>query len=723
MKKFGFFRFLAVAVILLTVLLSTSAFAENSTQHKVLFTYNSEDSTLDMDIYISKGTAIVGYCSFEYDTNLLTLTDKNLNRVPDEITDTETLYLTKVVDAKNGVVVTDINKGSKNLINTKDGYFLFAWYLPEAIDCIDADKDGEKCIASVKFLVNEGFDKQSLTENPSFVKPAPKSITNKVSGWFPGLIVMNASGKQYSFDAEKENKDLFVAFLDTAELDSFGENVHGSGEENTEENTEDNTEENTENKENSEETDQENSGEKDDETNTGNTDEAPDENPDEAPDEIPDENPDEAPDEAPDENPDEAPDKNDNTDDETNKDDDGQDSEDDENQQPPTVTTPHNKALGNAFQLSFPFIDDNSLRVMWTFSDEEFVFTSEYNVILCDEEYDVVSKKVLDTSSGSCTFYNLMPDTLYRVYLYSTEGDTTYSSRIFDVKTLTYEGDGIPDAVVFNVIYAGGGGTLYGLTSEKVLYGKTPTKTPDVYAPKNKYFLGWTCDGETLVDIQEYKIYADTTFTAVFSKEKPEEFRGYIKGDAGTFTFRPEDGIKRSEAAAIIARISNGFAENKIYPHAHAFDDIQPGAWYNVYVDFCVNRGYLNGYTNGDGTESFKPDSFITRAEFATLLSRYFALDEYAAINVFDDVKDDFWAKDYISSLFSAGAVLPDDDKNFRPSENLKRKDAVKMINACLGVIPQRDAIDKSNKENGTPFTDVPYYSEYFYDIIAALQK
>ena len=53
----------------------------------------------------------------------------------------------------------------------------------------------------------------------------------------------------------------------------------------------------------------------------------------------------------------------------------------------------------------------------------------------------------------------------------------------------------------------------------------------------------------------------------------------------------------------------------------------------------------------------------------------------------------------------------------------LTREDAVVMINRSLGTIPERDSILDDAKENGYKFSDVPQYSDSFYDIMAAVMN
>ena len=64
--------------------------------------------------------------------------------------------------------------------------------------------------------------------------------------------------------------------------------------------------------------------------------------------------------------------------------------------------------------------------------------------------------------------------------------------------------------------------------------------------------------------------------------------KAYISGyEDGTF--RPDNTITRAEAAAIIARCSADFDENKMY--ASNFTDVSDNEWYANYVGYATEKG------------------------------------------------------------------------------------------------------------------------------------
>ena len=61
-------------------------------------------------------------------------------------------------------------------------------------------------------------------------------------------------------------------------------------------------------------------------------------------------------------------------------------------------------------------------------------------------------------------------------------------------------------------------------------------------------------------------------------------------------------------AAALTASLCIGASAAKL-------TDIN-GHWAKKYIEYGVDKGYINGYTDG----TFKPDGTVTRAEFSKIL-------------------------------------------------------------------------------------------------------
>ena len=84
-------------------------------------------------------------------------------------------------------------------------------------------------------------------------------------------------------------------------------------------------------------------------------------------------------------------------------------------------------------------------------------------------------------------------------------------------------------------------------------------------------------------------------------------------------TVRPDGFITRGQAMKIIFEANQmTFVENV----SNIFKDVNNKAWYAKYILSAFAKNIVQGYTTEDGVY-FKPETFITRAEFAkiTILS------------------------------------------------------------------------------------------------------
>ena len=97
--------------------------------------------------------------------------------------------------------------------------------------------------------------------------------------------------------------------------------------------------------------------------------------------------------------------------------------------------------------------------------------------------------------------------------------------------------------------------------------------------------------------------------------------------------------------------------------------DIQ-GVWANRCISSLAQRQIINGYPDG----TFRPDAFVTRAEFATMVGT--AFPNQAAQNStrsYSDVNRSFWAYPAIQQAAQTGFLTGYPDGSFRPSQNIPR--------------------------------------------------
>jgi hypothetical protein len=156
-----------------------------------------------------------------------------------------------------------------------------------------------------------------------------------------------------------------------------------------------------------------------------------------------------------------------------------------------------------------------------------------------------------------------------------------------------------------------------------------------------------------------------------FIKDHIQYVKGYPNG-----AFMPDAYISRSETAAIIYRLLKASLE--IHRYYEKFPDVARNAWYAESVSYLAENNIILGYPDGE----LKPGNPITRAEFATIISKFDGLIPDTA-NDFNDIAG-HWAADYIISACEKGWISGYPDGTYRPDNYITRAEVVSSINRVL---------------------------------------
>lgn len=159
----------------------------------------------------------------------------------------------------------------------------------------------------------------------------------------------------------------------------------------------------------------------------------------------------------------------------------------------------------------------------------------------------------------------------------------------------------------------------------------------------------------------------------VLKKEHIQYVHGYPDN-----TVRPLNNITREEVATVFYRLLDVKYRRNILTLTHRFTDVGKGRWSEKFIATLSNGSIINGYPDG----SFRPGNYITRAELAVIASRFDRLVpvEY---DKFIDTKG-HWAKDYINSAWAKGWVNGYPDGTFKPNQYITRAEFVTMVNNVL---------------------------------------
>ncbi len=178
----------------------------------------------------------------------------------------------------------------------------------------------------------------------------------------------------------------------------------------------------------------------------------------------------------------------------------------------------------------------------------------------------------------------------------------------------------------------------------------------------------------------------------------------YITGYEDS-TFKPDRSMTRAEVVTIFTRLLKN--KNVDVTAENPFTDIDDH-WAKEYILIMNELGIVKGYEDG----TFKPENKITRAEFATMISRFEKVQKVAMDTNFYDVPEDHWAYDTINYARYMGWISGYEDGSFKPNNSITRAEAVTIINRMLGRAGDVDNINKHSSLN--VFTDIDEHWAYY---------
>lgn len=179
--------------------------------------------------------------------------------------------------------------------------------------------------------------------------------------------------------------------------------------------------------------------------------------------------------------------------------------------------------------------------------------------------------------------------------------------------------------------------------------------------------------------------------------------------------FHPNYKVTRAEAASMFARLING-SNSFGLSQVTKFNDAS-NAWYSQAINYITAKGLISGYNDG----SFRPDTNITRAEFAQMISGFInaGYPGSASANL-KDIKG-HWAQDAIDKVFGKKVVQGYPDGSFKPDNELTRAEAVTILNAVFGRTTTYSSINTvSNRTQLKEFLDVSSSDWFYYQVLDA---
>ena len=176
--------------------------------------------------------------------------------------------------------------------------------------------------------------------------------------------------------------------------------------------------------------------------------------------------------------------------------------------------------------------------------------------------------------------------------------------------------------------------------------------------------------------------------TGFFVDEHIWYLRGYDEGpparlsgvDVQTpndFTMRPNNNITRAEVAMAFYRLLRPEFKNFV-PDSIPYTDVNGNEWFGRAVGILTYHDIFEG--NGG---LFRPHAPITRRELASVVSRFDTMIDTDE-NPYSDVFSDDWAYRYILSATARGWFIGFPDGTFKPETNLTRAEFATAVNRVL---------------------------------------
>lgn len=148
---------------------------------------------------------------------------------------------------------------------------------------------------------------------------------------------------------------------------------------------------------------------------------------------------------------------------------------------------------------------------------------------------------------------------------------------------------------------------------------------------------------------------------------------------------------------------------------AVSFSDLKPTHWAYSFIDQLIGRGIIAGYKDG----TFKPESYVTRAEFAKLVVLAINIPvSDATSSSFSDVAADHWALRYIEAAKNGGIINGYAGGTFRPENKVTRAEIAKMVLAAINL---KSAQSIKSKADAASFSDIS--GHWAYDAIVGMRN
>ncbi len=204
-----------------------------------------------------------------------------------------------------------------------------------------------------------------------------------------------------------------------------------------------------------------------------------------------------------------------------------------------------------------------------------------------------------------------------------------------------------------------------------------------------------------------YTYYINGRVPSAFVEDHHGYIQGYPDGEV-----KPNKNVSREEVAALLYRLLKEDVRESLRNNENYFSDVEESRWSHSEIATMVKGGYIKGYDDG----TFRPGQFITRAEFATLITRFIDPDMLpAADSTFSDISG-HWAEEYIIKAVDYMLITGYTDGTFKPDKYITRAEAVTILNRILVRYVGKEGLHEDAKH----WPDNNESDWYYYNILEA---
>lgn len=192
------------------------------------------------------------------------------------------------------------------------------------------------------------------------------------------------------------------------------------------------------------------------------------------------------------------------------------------------------------------------------------------------------------------------------------------------------------------------------------------------------------------IEIKKFKVYVEREMPIPENIDLNRITTAISVDDDGNVIHIPTKVVSRNgKYFAVINSISNSVYS--LVWNEKRFEDVE-SHWSKELVNSMASRLILNGVND----KEFRPDTDITRAEFAAVVTRSLGLKNEKTSQKFADVDKSKWYYDSVNTLKGYKVINGYGDNTFRPDNRISREEAMVMLRRAMEIASVDTKISKA---------------------------